>query len=101
MDGLRRCAQGAVPDADHDVTGIHRRLACSSTGRLAARKDGEMTHPEDRHLQPWTKEKYNALQAHAMAKGLTVVSKWRPGIKRIRMGDIVLRGEGAKNDDPN
>lgn len=41
-------------------------------------------------LRPFTKEKYEALKARAEAAGFTVVTKWRPGLKHIQLGDIVL-----------
>lgn len=38
----------------------------------------------------YTREQFDRIKAAAESYGYTVVSKWRPGLKNIRLGDIVL-----------
>lgn len=39
---------------------------------------------------PETKEEFEAYKKALEAKGFTVVSKWRKGLKNIKLGEIVL-----------
>lgn len=41
-------------------------------------------------LSPFTKKRFEQLKAAYEAHGYKVVSKWRRGLKRIRLADIVL-----------
>ena len=38
----------------------------------------------------FSREQFDRIKAAAEDHGYTVVSKWRPGLKNIRLGDIVL-----------
>lgn len=40
--------------------------------------------------EPYTKEQYDELKASLEAKGFTVVTKYRKGLKHIKLGDLVL-----------
>jgi hypothetical protein len=42
-------------------------------------------------LVPFTKERFGRIKERAEALGYTVISQWRPGLKTIRLADIVLR----------
>jgi hypothetical protein len=44
-------------------------------------------------LRPFTKERYDTLKARAETAGFTFVTKWRPRLKHICLGDIVLTPE--------
>jgi hypothetical protein len=39
---------------------------------------------------PFTRERFEKLKAAAERNGFTVVTRWRPGLKRIRLSEIVL-----------
>ena len=41
-------------------------------------------------LTPFTRERFDELKALYEGHGYKVLSKWRPGIKRLRLDDIVL-----------
>ncbi len=49
-------------------------------------------------LLPFTKERYEEAKARLEAQGYTVVTRWRPGLLRIRLGDIVLTPEARPDD---
>lgn len=38
----------------------------------------------------YTKEEFERMKAKLEAKGFTVISKWRKGLKTIKLGDTVL-----------
>ena len=38
----------------------------------------------------YTREEFDRIKAAAEKRGFTVVSRWRPGLENIRLGDIVL-----------
>ena len=38
----------------------------------------------------FSREEFDRIKAAAEEHGYTVVSKWRPGLKNIRLGDVVL-----------
>lgn len=40
--------------------------------------------------KPYTKEEFEALKERLESKGYTVISKWRKGLKHVKLGDIVL-----------
>ena len=42
---------------------------------------------------PETREEYDAYRAELEARGFTVLTPWRKGLTRIRLGDIVLSGD--------
>jgi len=44
-------------------------------------------------LAPFTEERFNEIKARAEARGYTVLSTWRQGLKHIRLSPIVLREE--------
>jgi hypothetical protein len=41
-------------------------------------------------LLPISRELYDALRAQLEAVGYQVLTRWRPGLRRIRLGPIVL-----------
>lgn len=45
---------------------------------------------------PETREEYDAYRAELEARGFTVLTRWRKGLKRIRLGDIVLSDSKPK-----
>lgn len=40
--------------------------------------------------ESFTKERYDQIKAHVETMGYTVVTKWRKGLKKIGLGEIVL-----------
>jgi hypothetical protein len=46
---------------------------------------------------PETKDEFEVYKTNLEAKGFTVITKWRTGLKSIRLGDIVL---SATPDQP-
>jgi len=42
---------------------------------------------------PQTREEFDAYKARPEAAGFTVLTRWRKGLKSIRLGDIVLSEE--------
>ncbi len=42
----------------------------------------------------YSREEFDRIKAAAEERGYTVVSRWRPGLKTIRLGDIVLSESG-------
>jgi hypothetical protein len=53
-------------------------------------------------LQPFTREQFNEYRARAEAGGYKVITRWRPGIKGIRLGGIVLGSrKKCKCNDPD
>ena len=47
---------------------------------------------------PQTREEYDQMKARLEALGFTVITKWRKGLKQIRLGDIVLSGARADSE---
>lgn len=47
----------------------------------------------------YTREEFDRIKAAAEERGYTVVSRWRPGLRNIRLGDIVL-SESGPDDEP-
>jgi len=41
--------------------------------------------------KPFTKEQYEQIVARLEKRDMGVITKWRKGLKHIRVGDIVLR----------
>ncbi len=50
------------------------------------------------HLRPWTKEDFEHVKRIYEAAGYTVQSRWRPGLKHIRLNDVVLSHGTAPGD---
>ena len=48
----------------------------------------------------YSREQFDRIKAAAESYGYTVVSRWRPGLKTIRLGDIVL-SESGPDDEPS
>lgn len=46
-------------------------------------------------LEPFTRERFDELKARYEAAGYKVITRWRSGVKSIRLGDIVL---GVRRD---
>ena len=57
-------------------------------------------HPAERtgFQMPQTREEYDQMKARLEAGGFTVITKWRKGLKQIRLGDIVLSGARADSE---
>lgn len=49
-------------------------------------------------LRPWTKEDFEHIKRIYEAAGYTVLTRWRPGLKHIRLEDIVLSYGTAPTD---
>lgn len=47
--------------------------------------------PANDALLPISRPLYEALRARFEAEGYQVLTRWRPGLRRIRLGAIVLR----------
>ena len=47
----------------------------------------------------YSREQFDRIKAAAEERGYTVVSKWRPGIKTIRLGEIVLSESGPADQE--
>ena len=43
---------------------------------------------------PQTREEFDACKAGLEARGFSVITRWRRGLKTIRLGDIVLSETG-------
>jgi hypothetical protein len=47
---------------------------------------------------PQTREQFDAYKAELEARGFTVLTRWRRGLKTIRLGDVVLSGPAAQDE---
>ena len=47
----------------------------------------------------FTRERYDEICKHAEELGITIVSKYRKGMKNIRVGDIVLNNKYDKEEE--
>jgi hypothetical protein len=45
-----------------------------------------------------SRPQYDAIRARLEAAGFEVLTRWRPGLKRIRLGAIVLRPPAPEGD---
>jgi hypothetical protein len=46
--------------------------------------------PEPASTFPQTREEFGAYKARLEAAGFTVLTRWRKGLRQIRLGDVVL-----------
>lgn len=53
---------------------------------------------ECKDLDPWTKEGFEQVKADLERRGFVVITKWRRGLKHIKLGDIVLSEEQSKEE---
>lgn len=51
-------------------------------------------------LRAWTRERYEDVKARAEARGYVVVTRWRPGLKRIEFAPIVLTADETPAEVP-
>lgn len=50
--------------------------------------------------KPFTKEQYNKMKLSAESLGFRVATKWRKGLKHMKLGEIVL-SEASPSETPS
>jgi len=51
-------------------------------------------------LKPWICRRFDKIKATFEHAGYVVVSRWKPGLRHIRLGDVVLREGIEKRRKP-